>query len=411
MCKCDLENTTLSNSPSIDNDTCLYQIDPDLENICCLLQQYLEVEGRLVVCVLGLVFNALVIILLLDRRLVNELFNRLLLCLVLIDNLYLLVVAADIWIYWLGRDEDLSLEQRYLSRVLYFFVVKPVRGMARLSRIYMTVTLALQRYISITKPLDIMMRDRQINKPTWTHTFKFTLPVLLFSIVYMIPEFFEFSIQRHNFEDIGNNTDLNHTVVLEKFVNDGFTNISTEIVVSDLRKSDTYVLAYITVGNFIITGLIPLILLAYFNFYIYQGMRLFMKRRSERRNGERDPEHSAEIRNQLNQTVILFAMVLIFILSNSLRISMNISDWINLNITKRELAKDCTYRLPYWYMISVPISQILMDLNSSVNFSIYCAFNNSFRSVINDHVGKIFEWCLPRNYCNQRSNDAEMTPK
>ena len=102
----------------------------------------------------------------------------------------------------------------------------------------------------------------------------------------------------------------------------------------------------------------------------------------------------------------------IFILSNSLRISMNISDWINLNITKRELAKDCTYRLPYWYMISVPISQILMDLNSSVNFSIYCAFNNSFRSVINDHVGKIFEWCLPRNYCNQRSRhqdgDAEI---
>ena len=96
MCKCDLENTTLSNSSSIDNDTCLYQIDPDLENICCLLQQYLEVEGRLVICLLGLFFNALVIILLLDRRLANELFNRLLLCLVLIDNLYLLVVAAYI---------------------------------------------------------------------------------------------------------------------------------------------------------------------------------------------------------------------------------------------------------------------------------------------------------------------------
>ena len=96
MCKCDLENTTLSNSSSIDNDTCRYQIDPDLENICCLLQQYLEVEGRLVVCVLGLVFNALVIILLLDRRLVNELFNRLLLCLVLIDSVYLFNVSEMI---------------------------------------------------------------------------------------------------------------------------------------------------------------------------------------------------------------------------------------------------------------------------------------------------------------------------
>ena len=113
------------------------------------------------------------------------------------------------------------------------------------------------------------MRDRQVNKPTWTRTFKFTLPVLLFSIVYMIPEFFEFSIQRHNVKDIGNSTDSNNTVVLKKFVHDGFTNISTKIVGSDFTLSETYVLAYFTVGNFIITGLIPLIMLAYFNFYIY----------------------------------------------------------------------------------------------------------------------------------------------
>ena len=317
MCKCDFENATLSASSSVDNDTCLYQIDPDLENICCLLQQYLEVEGRLVICLFGLFFNALVIILLLDRRLAKELFNRLLLCLVLIDSVYLFNVAVEIWILWLGRDDDLSSDQFYLTRVSYFFIVKPVRGITRLSITYLTVTLAVQRYISITKPLDIRMRDRQINTPTWTRTFKFTLAVLLLSIVYIIPEFFEFSIQRDNMEDIGNSTDSNYTV---KIVNDGFTNISTKIVASDLRMSETYVLAYHYVGDLIITGLIPLIMLTYFNFYIYQGMRRFMKRRWERRNGERDTEQKAEIRNQLNQTIILFAIVLIFILSNTLRL-------------------------------------------------------------------------------------------
>ena len=66
MCKCDLENTTLSNYSSNDNDTCIYKIDPDLENVCCLLQNSLEIEGRLVVCLLGLMFNASVIILLVD---------------------------------------------------------------------------------------------------------------------------------------------------------------------------------------------------------------------------------------------------------------------------------------------------------------------------------------------------------
>ena len=394
MCQCDLENS------SIDNDTCLYQIDPDLENICCLLQQYLEVEGRLVICFLGLFFNALGIILLFDRRLMNELFNRLLLCLVLIDSVYLLNVVAEIWILWLGRDDDLSSYQFYLTRVLHFFIVKPVRGITKLSIIYLTVILALQRYISITKPLDIMMRDRQIKKPTWTRTFKFTLPVILLSIVYMIPGFFEISVQRINIEDIGICTDSNHTVTI---VNDSFTNISTCIVASDLRLSETYEFAYRCVGDLIITGIIPLMMLIYFNFYIYQGMRRFMKRRWERRNGERDIEQKAEIRNQLNQTIILFAIVLIFILSNTLRISMNISAWISHNTTKSELAKKCTYQFPYWYMISSKISKTLMVVNSSVNFFIYCAFNNSFRRVINEHIDKIFQGCLSQNCCNQRS--------
>ena len=84
---------------------------------------------------------------------------------------------------------------------------------------------------------------------------------------------------------------------------------------------------------------------------------------------------------------------------------MNISDWISHNTTKSELAKNCTYTFPYWYMISLPISQILMVVNSSVNFFIYCAFNNSFRSVINKHTDKIFQGCLSQNYCNQRSRE------
>ena len=402
MCICDLENTTLSNYPSNDDDTCIYKLDPDQENIRCILQNCLEIEGRLVVCFLGLIFNVLVIIILLDRKLKNELHNRLLLCLVVMDSLYLLVGTVDAWIFWLGRDNDRSFNHEYLK----YFIIKPVNGITKVSIIYLTVILALQRYITITKPLDQLVRDHHTNNATWRKTLKFTLPIIFLSIVYMIPEFFEFSIEQNELGKGIQSSEMNRPVLFERIEYDGTTNISTKIVVTDLRLSVTYELAYRTVVNTIITGLIPLSMLAYFNIYIYQGMKRFLRRRWERRNPERDRDAQTrfnnEIQNQLNQTIILFAIVFLFIVTNVLRIALNISDLISHDTTIKEREKNC-YQHPYWYMISVPISQILMDVNSSVNLFIYCAFNNSFRSVINDHVCWVFDGCLTLSRCNQRS--------
>ena len=405
MCICDLENTTSSTNESIENDTCLFKKDPNLENVCCLLQQYLEVEGRLVVGFVGLFFNVLVIILLLDKKLKNELFNRLLLSLVVIDSIYLLIAVVDIWIYWLGREQQPSFDHLYL----FYFIIKPLKGIARLSIIYLTIILALQRYRTIAKPLHMIIRNQHTNKITWTQTLKFTVPVIIISVVYMIPEFFEFSILRHEFQDGNKSADLNSTVLSEKLGNDGLNYILTQIIVSDLRWSETYVLVYMNIGNILITGIIPLLMLAYFNFYIYRGMKTFLKRRwsIRRRNveHEQDAQHNDEIRNQLNQTIILFAIVLIFIVTNILRISLNISDLILHDTTKRLYANNCTYGLPYWHMIAIPISQILMDLNSSVNFFVYCAFNQSFRSVIHQHAYRVSNFRRPLNCFKQRSRD------
>ena len=405
MCICDLESSTSSTNASTENDTCLFQKDPNLENVCCLLQQYLEVEGRLVVCFVGLFFNVLVFILLLDKKLKNEIFNRLLLYLVVMDSLYLLIAVVDTWIYWVGREQQPSFDHLYL----FYFIIKPLKGIVRLSIIYLTIILALQRYRTIAKPLHMIIRNQNTNKTTWTQTLKFTVPVIMISIVYMIPEFFEFSILRHELEDGKKSAYFNSTVLSEKLASDGLNYILTQIIVSDLRWSETYVLVYMNIGNILITGIIPLFMLAYFNFYIYRGMKTFLKRRwsIRRRNveHEQDAQHNDEIRNQLNQTIILFAIVLIFIVTNILRISLNISDLILHDTTKRLYANNCTYGLPYWHMIAIPISQILMDLNSSVNFFVYCAFNQSFRSVIHQHAYRISKFCRPLNCFKQRPRD------
>ena len=402
MCICDLENTTSFTNESTENDTCLFKKDPNLEYICCLLQQYLEVEGRLVVCFVGLFFNVLVIILLLDKKLKNELFNRLLLYLVVMDSIYLLIAVVDIWIYWIGREQQPSFDHLYL----FYFIIKPLKGISRLSITYLTIILSLQRYRTIAKPLDMLIRNQHANKTTWIQTFKFTVPVIVISIIYMIPEFFEFSILRHDLEDGNNSTNISLTVISDKIVSDDSNYILT-LQPSDLRWSETYVLIYMNIGNIIITGIIPVLMLAYFNFYVYQGMKNFLKRRWERRNVEHeiDSQHNAEIRNQLNQTIILFAIVLIFIVTNILRISLNISDLILHDTTKRLYDDNCTYGLPYWHMIAIPISQILMDLNSSVNFFVYCAFNQSFRSVIHQHACRLLDIRKPLSCLKQRSRD------
>ena len=179
MCICDLENTTSYTNESIENDTCLFKKDSNLEKVCCLLQQYLEVEGRLVVCFVGLFFNVLVIILLLDKKLKNELFNRLLLTLVVIDSLYLLIAVVDIWIYWLGREQQPSFDHLYV----FYFIIKPLKGIARLSIIYLTIILALQRYRTIAKPLHMLVRNQHTNKTTWTQALKFTVPVIIISMI------------------------------------------------------------------------------------------------------------------------------------------------------------------------------------------------------------------------------------
>ena len=65
--------------------------------------------------------------------------------------------------------------------------------------------------------------------------------------------------------------------------------------------------------------------------------------------------------------------------------------------------------LQFWTLIAVPISNSLLQINSSINFFIYCVFNKSFRDTLKSKL----PWLLrdPINMDNTTSpkmNKTEM---
>ena len=202
MCECN-RNFTLEPYNETDRERemelCSYVMSREEEETCCNMTQHLDEEGRLIICIGGLIFNTIAIVLLFDKRLSNQLFNRLLLCLVIAGNLHLLMGLVETWI-----DEDPG----FNNLCFYFFVIRPLRDISMLCIIYMTVMIALQRYKSVKSPQANPRNNSTFaNQISWLQVLKYVGPVILFSLTFKLPEFFEVAIKRdvtsRNTEELG----------------------------------------------------------------------------------------------------------------------------------------------------------------------------------------------------------------
>ena len=265
--------------------------------------------------------------------------------------------------------------------------------------IYMTVILAFHRYRSITTPLNTRMRNQSSNLASYKQVLKLITPVILFSVAFQIPSFLEVDTETHIVSKNETFNDTSSVVIHGKLEVYDTHDVVTWLVVSDLRSHHMYNLLYLNIANIAITGIIPVFLLAFFNFFIGKGMKKFVQQRSTRRHqsllrkSKNDIQEEQEDKNQRTQTIILFAIVIIFILCHSLRIILNIEDFVIHRTTMEDLKNSCRYGQPFWVLISHPISETLLKLNSSVNFFIYCAFNNCFRKAMRNRFSCVFSLC------------------
>ena len=379
-----------------DNGTCKYDLTQRQEEFCCKLTNYTEVYGRCIVCMCGLVFNAMAVFLFSNKKLSNVFFNRLLLCLVIVDSVYIILGIAEIWIITTPN---------FNALFAFFFIVKPVRDSTMCCAIYMTVLLAFERYRAVGK----LSFNRIHNSTTvsWLKVIKLVGPVILFSILFKLPSFGEITIETIKERNDSNNTNSSSIVLSEKLLNDdGVFSTTTRIIVSTWRQNHLYVMLYKTIANIIVTGPLPLVLLSYFNFYIYKNRQIFLERRRTLFDSRR--EHRTT-NNEAYQTITLFAIVITFVSCHILRIILDIYNWINHETQFDELGKGCRYGEQYWALLVAPISELLLRINSSINFFIYWAFNTSFRSVIYSHMLRLFSLCGISKCTNQeaRSSNTE----
>ena len=78
---------------------------------------------------------------------------------------------------------------------------------------------------------------------------------------------------------------------------------------------------------------------------------------------------------------MLFVIVIFFFLSHVLRIALNIEEFESLYHFKEAEEKGCAW-LRYWTILAVPVSNLLLQINSSMNFLIYCICNKTFRKAL-----------------------------
>ena len=247
MCDCDQKQISNIRETNI-SQACFYVFTEEERDTCCTLKGSIEDYGQLVVCVFGLLFNTITMLLFINKNLSCVFFNRLLLCLSIVGNVYLIITILDIW---------LSQNPSFYHQYTLYFVVTPARDITMCCTIYMTVILALERYSSTVRP---QINPNRASQVSWRKVLKFVAPVVLFSTLFKLPSFFEFEIENTS-ESFDKTKILVEGPWYHNYSKDVY-NTSTRIVVTNMRVDELYILLYLNIANITVTGVIPLALLA-----------------------------------------------------------------------------------------------------------------------------------------------------
>ena len=370
------------------NYSCIlpYEISEEQWNLSESFAWWLDGFSSVVIGFVGIILNVTSIVVLWGSDLAASFFNWLLVCLAMFDILFLLSGILEAF-----RGHILA-ESTALYNQLFVHFLFPFRSIVMCCSIYMTVILALERYNAFKRPLSSRKNSvRQQNLKSyffsnWRRVMKYVGPIVVFSTLFYIPKWFELQLtQQKNVSNIN---------VVES--NDSMKEIIVEL--TELRKNNQYSLWYLNVANPLITALFPLMALAYLNINIYCEFKRYLRRQPSFAGltmaaGIADRHVQRRIRKRerelVQQTTVLFAIVVLFVLFHVLRIILNIEELDSLYRVRHAREIGCEW-LQFWTLIAVPISNSLLQINSSINFFIYCVFNKSFRDTLKSKLPWLF---------------------
>ena len=151
------------------------------------IEYYVEGVALCTVAIIGLLANIATIFILFKQKSSENTFNSLLICLFLFDAVILL--TGILWSF-----------QAYLELfstaqiILYPILIYPLKNISMTASIFMTVAIAHERYDAIRQPVQYrqMMIDLDVRRK---HFMKYILTIVLISLIFNVPKFFEIKIQ------------------------------------------------------------------------------------------------------------------------------------------------------------------------------------------------------------------------
>jgi len=312
----------------------------------CLLEENVDeatfhdlnflVEGVLssIVATIGISGN-LASIFVLIRPKFKETFHKLLICLSIVDSVFILCASCSSWIRItkpLKQDEDGEIVKGNDLHMIFLYCIA-IGNWARVTSLLVTISISIERYFGICFPLQSRVRGRR-------RVAVYLLPTLLFSFAFNFPKFLEITPA-------------------------GDFNI-------ELSKNPFYSKVYKQYVEIFVTVLAPLLLLLALNFRIIYAIRY---------QTLRTPSTSSERREQY-LTYLLVSIVAVFLFCHSLKFFLVFYKELDVARTLRNM--ECELqggraRYPTWMFIVSPISHLLLVLNSSLNFLIYCFVGARFR--------------------------------
>lgn len=374
----------------------------------------------------GIFLNSISIYIIWKKYNKSSIFYQMLLRLLCID-IFVLVTWFTFSLY-----VAFKVEHKVMLYIIAY-IIYPFVHVALSASTFMTIAISHERYLAVKYPIkytEDMRVPHVLTRRLWTYT----ITVILVSVIYNLTYFLEVKV---TFGTISNNTAIELQSRINVTQADVMGNIKHQTIFSDdsssdyvifldrttLGKNEDYLKYYMFVTRLIISGIVPFVLLTYFNIEIFRAIK--KNNRLRRRLTLSQPlsrlmsvqsagcesldSGFSNVTNSLstassiasrkrqeedNLAMVFVVMVVAFLFCNSLKFGLNFYDGI--------VGKD---KAEEWYRIISSFSNLLVLINSSMNMVIYCILNMKFRR----HLIELMKGFIPGEKVHKSSRRSIQT--